>query len=305
VLAASSLSRILHAIGPKTASRFEPAVRAIAFHNTRFPAVDAGVDPVAALLILCDTVQEWGRSSLGFDKSPAVLLSRMMEASKVPEEDQFGPVQRYGVNVGPYPRSLKPGCQPDSYRWVKSNQLLIELDYGRQSLKDCAAKFTWADMTYNLQRVDFSPWDAKIEVQVSVPIPTAEDDSNIQVHLSKIKTQLEYFGEFVDDQQVRFIENWFRTAYENDPNNAVRSWIGIRNESDATWTELKRGELTPDNYRRAREVVTFNLQELGRLYLAETPLMGGHVGHFLGAIKAWSVYSREQEDAPPAPRPPI
>jgi len=97
VIAAASLDEILKKLGPKTHEQFTPSVRAIAFHNTRHPAVNAGRDPIAALLILCDTVQEWGRSSLGFDRSPAVLLSRMMESSLTPPEEQFGPVKRFGA----------------------------------------------------------------------------------------------------------------------------------------------------------------------------------------------------------------
>lgn len=302
VIAASSLVNVARAIGPRTAARFQPAIRAIAFHNTRVPSVDAGVDPVAALLILCDTVQEWGRSSLGFDKSAAVLLSRMMEASSVPEEQQFGPVKRYGVSIEPADKNVEGDKSPEFYRWSDDNELRIELDYGTRSLEECAAKFTWADMTYNLQRVNFIPWGIRLFVQVSIPFR----DENLEYgNETALKTQLDYFGEFVGQQQVRFIENWFRTAYENDPENAVRSWLGVRSSTTGEWNELGRQQ-AEEKREVARECVTFNLPKMSELFCEEKPLMGGHAGNFHDAIRAWSVYAREQLlDAPPATRPPV
>ena len=44
VIAAASLAKILEAIGPKTANTFIPAVRAIAFHNSRYPRSNEGVE---------------------------------------------------------------------------------------------------------------------------------------------------------------------------------------------------------------------------------------------------------------------
>ena len=124
-------------------------------------------DPVAALLFLCDSVQEWGRSSLRFERSPSVLMSRMMEAASTPAGGQLGPVERYGI-------SLKQ--KSDGWAWSTAKKLQIELDYGQEVLKECQAKFTWADITYNLQRVDYQPWGVELTVQISVPLPTRPSD---------------------------------------------------------------------------------------------------------------------------------
>jgi len=309
VIAAASLAKILEAIGPKTAKTFIPAVRAIAFHNSRYPRIDACVDPIAALLVLCDTVQEWGRSSLGFDKSPAVLLSRIVEASSVPEAEQFGPVERYGITIAPKRSASGTANGPEFFHWSAPKKLRIELDYGERSLRDCAAKFTWADMTYNLQRVDFRPWDVELQVQVSVPLIAG--NSNTDDNLAQLKTQLEYFGQFVEEQQVRFLSAWCRAARQNDPTGPIRSWIGSRDQIDGSWTELASNEIDtyvkspPQNQTRAREMVTFNLAKLSEQFCDERPLMGGHAGNFHEAMKAWSVYLREQEDAPAVHRPPV
>jgi hypothetical protein len=290
VIAASSLVSILKKIGPSTTERFRPAVRAIAFHNTRFPKVDAGLDPVAALLILCDTVQEWGRSSLGFDRSPAVLLSRMMEASLTPHEEQFGPVKRYGLSLSPTDGT------PGDYHWKEKAKFTIELDYGPEALKDCKAKFAWADITYNLQRVDFAAWDVDVKLQVSVPFPKKSGEDQPP---KNIRSQFEHFGAFVEEQQVRFVERWFATAAKGRDDLAVSHSIQKRDIFSKTWTKAE----APDP--EARELITFNLVKLGEAFKDEKPMMGGTVGDFSKAIEKWSGFIREQADAAPAQRPPV
>ncbi len=295
VIAAASLKNVLNSIGAATSRKYEPAVRAIAFHNTRVPKVDAGLDPVAALLILCDTVQEWGRSSLGFDRSPAVLLSRMIEASSVPSEEQFGPVKRYGLSVEANLDGVSPGECIERFGWREKDKMLIELDYGEESLRECRAKFTWTDMTYNLQRVDFRPWGVDIRVQVSVPFSSQGTGKSG----GQFKTQFEYFGEFISQQQVRFMESWYRIAYEEDPEAAVCHSIQRREAVQGAWVRGNPGD------PGVRELITFRLNELSRLYCEEQAVMGGHVGNFSEAIIRWTDYHKELEASPAANRSPI
>lgn len=282
LIAAASLKTIVCGIGEKTAARFEAAIRAIAFHNTRRPKVNAGKDPVAALLILCDSVQEWGRSTLRFERSPAVMLSRMMEAASTPAGEQLGPVRRYGLSLDP--------VAGGAYAWTDPAALRIELDYGEEILSACRAKFTWADLTYNLQRVDFRPWGKNLTVQVSVPMPGKADG----------KTQFAYFGEFIAAQQVRIVEDWFRTAGRGDPALAVCHRIA-RRVSAAGRYEWEAATLRDEG---AREVVSLNLGPLGEAFADEKALMGGHIGDFDASIRVWSEYVKEQEPNPPAQHPP-
>jgi len=291
VIAAASLAEVVKKMGPKTALRFLPSVRAVAFHNTRFPAVNAGIDPIAALLILCDTIQEWGRSSLGFDRSPSVLLSRMMEAASTPAEEQFGPVKRYRLSIRP-----RNNRRPSPYIWKKDNELIIELDYGEEMLKECRAKFMWADMTYNLQRVDFRPWKINLKIHVSIPAQKPKDSS---AEADVAKSQFEFFGDFIEEQEVRFLENWFRTANEGDPKNSVCYQIVRRNLDSGAWKEVPLSE------PGARELLIFDLARLGKNFCDENALMGGHTGNFYKAMTAWSVYLREQADASPIQRSPV
>lgn len=258
VIAAMGLNSILSRIGGKTQQKYQASVRAIAFHNTRFPQVNAGKDPIAALLILCDTVQEWGRSSLGFNHSPSVLLSRMMEASLTPPEEQFGPVKRYKLSIETDPSN------PGRLISVEEKTLKIGLEYGDASLLGCNAKFTWADFTYNLQRVDFRPWGLNLRVTISVPIGESKT------------SQFDHFGDFIREQEVRFIERWHKTAFSRDPARAVCHLVDDLSE-----------------------IITFNLNELSREYREETPMMGGTIGDFSKAIERWHVFARQQHDSTP------
>jgi hypothetical protein len=284
-IAAASLTSILGKAGPKSPGEFEPAIRAIAFHNTRHPKVDAGMDPVAALLILCDTVQEWGRSALRYEHSPAVLLSRLMEASLTPDEEQLGPVKRYGLSLKPVTGDHTTG----NYAWEKADELVIELDYGREILKECRAKFMWADMTYNLQRVNYSPWGLK-DLRVRVTIPKATGDK---------KTQFVHFGDFILEQRARFLEPWYQHARAGKPEEAVCYRMSKRDRATGGWKMVHGSD--PD----ARELVEFNLSKLGEAMTQEQPMMGGTIGDFASTMEKWSVYAREREGSTPLSGPPI
>lgn len=60
-------------------------------HNSRKHTVSFASNPLAFLLILCDSLQEWHRPQLGFATSPGLLLSWMKDSvaheTNIPQQD--------------------------------------------------------------------------------------------------------------------------------------------------------------------------------------------------------------------------
>jgi hypothetical protein len=281
LIAAASLASVLDNIGPNTRARFNSSVRAIAFHNTRFPRIDAKTDPIAALLILCDSIQEWGRASIGYYRSPSLVMSRLVESAE-PSKDEFGPVERFELGLVPQPSS---GAGLPPVVWAQPGVLKIKLEYSNAILRGCGAKFSMADLTYNLQRVDFRAWGVQIEIHLQFPFPT--NDASQQSG----RSQLQYMRQFVDEQRVNFIEDWVTSAEANSESSPVRHQLGT----------------TPPSAENpiGAETFIFNLTRMSEEFCNERPVMAGTIGDFLHAMQSWSEFQREQSNAPPVHRPPV
>jgi len=283
---------------------YDPAARAVAFHNSRQPAVAAERDPVAALLILCDTVQDWGRSQLGFSRSPAEVLSRIVEGSGTPSEEQFGPVEAFYFSMS---EALSPGKPklvtmhggkhyvPRIHVWKKSKKIEIRLHYASWMTKkpDCRDKvlFAWADVTYNLQRVDFSGWSLG-ELTLVQRTPYAQDWKRTLPGLAgedQEATELERFSAMIRDQGAwSFLENWLKAA-------------GDRSSSSPLSHELLKRDARPEC---KWEEVTIRLIPLGEEFKAGRRLMGKDAGEFGRTVGAWSKRITPLPEEQPAQRPP-
>jgi hypothetical protein len=183
LIAAAHLHASLTKLGAPLAKSYMPAVRAVAFHNTKYPRVDGRKDPVAALLILCDTVQDWSRSQLGYDRSPTVVLSRLVSPAPAPDDEQFGPVRRFWLSVKRSPtRSAEASSQCSSdYSWIDSASLEIRLDYSERVSKGPTAIYNWVDTTFNLRRVDYSGWGVLLRIKHRVPVPDSGGEGRLRL----------------------------------------------------------------------------------------------------------------------------
>lgn len=277
LIAASHLLETLREHGDAVARRYMGAVRAVAFHNSKHPTVHAGRDPVAALLILCDTVQDWGRSSLGFDRSPTVVLSRLVSSAPPPPDEQFGPAERFSFSLQP----VEDGANPCRQVWVDEAALRIQIDYPARVRKGPQVFFTWADTTLNLQRVDFTPWKAKILVEQRTPRQRSEPHP---------QSKLAEFAEVIRRQEAGFLQHWLEVA-------------SLGSEEGAVCHKLE--SFHPTDERPAFECVTWNLSKLWETLSDEMPLMGISFKPFQDTIEEHYGKSALGEDDDPKQRPPV
>ena len=270
VIAASHLQQSLQRNDSKLAETYLAAIRAIAFHNTKYPLIDAARDPVAALLILCDTIQDWGRSQLGYDRSATVILSRLVSSAGTPTEEQFGPVKAFSFSMTPAaqvaraPRVIgngmlpsTAGWEPAEHVWSQSNgepQLMITLDYSQRACKGTSVFFNWADTTLNLRRVDVRPWGLDLRIRHRLPFTSNGGMPKMQE-----------LAQFVYREEIGFIEPWVRLACQQNETRAVCHTL--IQQGDDVW-----------------ETLTFNLLELSRTFADGDRLMLGTLGAFEDAI---------------------
>ena len=284
VIAGAHLDSSLAKISMAERLRFAPAVRAIAFHNTRVPRVDAVRDPIAALLVLCDTVQDWGRSQLGFVRSPAEVLSRLVEGSPEPPDEQFGPAESFSfsmmeVPVLPAPALPIPAVrwQPRQHVWNDASKLDITIHYAEWMTDRLDARdrviYGWADTTYNLQRVDFSKWGLGLRITHVTPYARTSRIKDIRLPIEERgATELERFAAMVQEQSAGFLNPWIECITAAAPDAALRYTSGLSIVGrKCKW-----------------EMVTFDLIRIGKLFLEEKPLMAAHVGLVGTAITNWS-----------------
>lgn len=138
------------------------AISAIAKHNCQTIAVSYAKEPMAALLVLCDTLQAWRRPQFPhFSMGPAWVMAAMASS----EERQERPETTLGHLV-------------TNLRFVKSGgdliptftpPLVLRLEFDGHTDRDSFVFNTWLDLTCNLQRVDFRALPYDIIVQVVTP----------------------------------------------------------------------------------------------------------------------------------------
>jgi hypothetical protein len=166
VVGARHLQALLDRIA-KDDHRFAPtgyaaAVRAIALHNSHKHNVRFNEDPLAFLLILCDTLQQWERPAVSFSAIGSEVGAWLLAPeSPHPRPSQpFRTARLTGVH-----RSQRG----EVYRLEPGGTLGIELDYGEGIVKNWGVYNLWLSASYNLQRLDLAGLGFNIDLKVTTP----------------------------------------------------------------------------------------------------------------------------------------
>jgi hypothetical protein len=178
-----------------------PAIHAIAWHNSHKMRVSFDKDPLAFLLILCDTLQEWERPKFEYSMSPSFLLSTLRSGDAI----------MYGLGKQPTTK-LSIHCKGDF-----TIQFKLQFDDG--ILANSSVFKVWIDTTANLQRLSFgdsSPFQKGIEIHFRTPITL--DSNNNPIY------QLHRLREAARETHMHFLKKWFPFKVDGEflSNKAVR-----------------------------------------------------------------------------------
>jgi hypothetical protein len=211
------LSRIAESDPTVRPGDYEPVVRAIGLHNARVQRVGFFKDPLAFLLILCDTVQEWARPQLSHSIAPFVLLSALSDGSVQPPASR-GALRAAKVNLEP------TGAVNSLFRVVDGQPLEITLEYSEAINVNSGVFNLWLDASCNLQRLDFQGLSVGVDLRFVTPVyggnPLATIGPQLQLHRLRNAAR---------EAHMAFITHWFPNVW--DPargcltNGAVEHWV--------------------------------------------------------------------------------
>jgi len=125
------------------------AVAAILEHDATKGSVDARVDPLAALLILCDQLQEFGRTRIEASELAAHIVSylhRAAETASIPMRRLSSPAALHAQSV------LVAGGHLDFERRIR-----FRVDLGQTAGTVVEPRVVWLDACRRLQRLEFFP----------------------------------------------------------------------------------------------------------------------------------------------------
>ena len=196
-----------------------PVVRAIGLHNLRKP-VRFSKDPLAFLLILCDTIQEWNRPRLDYPTAPLRFLSRLSSTEELAGE-LSGPLRSLQMNLQSEAGSSQL-CLPDGV-------LKVKLGYDAEINRDAGVFNLWLDSATNLQRLDYSGFPEELDIQLEFVTPffgPLDNETIFDTNLSD-RSQLYRLRNAARETHMTFLEDFFpNEACKIDSNSAVTNgWV--------------------------------------------------------------------------------
>jgi hypothetical protein len=156
-----------------TAARY-----AIAVHNHRQKAVSFRDAPLAFLLIVCDSIQEWNRAHLAYATAPESLLARLMHGGK--PEDFTGLLDKVRLE------------------WDRG-ALRFTLSYRSDINRNGGVFRLWLDSTANLQRLE--PDGLPFNVRIRFITPYFRNIS-----------QMDRLMDATQETHMNFLADWFPAA---------------------------------------------------------------------------------------------
>ncbi len=159
---------------------YAAAIDAIEQHNSRKFKISFNENPIAFLLVLCDTIQEWNRTQFEYSSAPNKFYERIHSNKR--KVVFSGLIERVSVN--------KVG-----------NTLNIKLFFKYDINWNSGVFNLWLDSSYNLQRLDFNNLPINIKIEIITPVYISKT--------GKKELQIHRLRDAVSETHMEFIKNWF------------------------------------------------------------------------------------------------
>jgi hypothetical protein len=273
VIGARHLKSLLETIAKDDSSLnvddYEPAVRAIGLHNFRGTTpVRFKENPLAFLLILCDTIQEWNRPRLSFNTAPLEILAWMRDAD-VQMHDINGPLEHLQLNVK-WTKNKKNGgrFQLDAASGGPA-RLHVKLQFNDDINRNDQVFYLWLDASSNLQRLDPDGLGLDVDIEYVTPL--------LKSPRGTVQQQFYRLRDAARDTHMGFLEKWF-------PHQPLASGGGVTNGAVTYTSEFGPSHPNP------QERLTLHLRQL-----TQTRRITKTMDDFLEALKRWKRYPENLE----------
>lgn len=180
-------------------NEYKHVINAISLHNYRKNKISFNSEPLAFLLILCDTLQEWKRMQLNYSNSPLNIISSLL-GNSIHKDDLLGPFKEM------YIENIKYNQKDDSFQLEKGKPLIFKLIYDEKINKNTGVFSLWLDASCNLQRLDYSDFPFDIAIEYITPLFRKNGKELKQLHrLRNLKNEL----------HLGFLHNWMPEINNN------------------------------------------------------------------------------------------
>lgn len=245
------------------------ACQAIANHNHRKNTVTFSENPMAFILVLCDTLQEWNRLSFRHSTAPSVILQRLSTSKAVDGDFLLGPLERACVN-------LKKGkYREDFIAQADINKLQFTLLYSDDINKESGVFNLWLDSICNLQRLHMDGLPLEdIEIQFITPLYANGGKPEYQMHRLReafIETHMNFLHDFFPDQDI---EN-------GSTNKALTYYPDAKKIPDVNNDKINLSK---------KEALILSLK-----HLSEKRRITGTMGDFRDKLKKWRKFNEDRE----------
>lgn len=263
IIAAAHLKELLGKLGKDAyPGSYYPAIRAIGLHNNHRAKISFQTDPLAFLLVICDTVQEWNRPHLRHTTAPAMLLSRLL-APDEEQEQTTGPLEAVSINLK---RARKPAPRCN-FTMEDSKVLRLSLYYGQEIQTDAGVFNLWIDSSCNLQRLSLDGFPFNIEIEFRTPYFCRPG--------YKPESQMRRLRDAVDETHMNFLRDWLPSSSGGtDATKAVR-YHSVTGANEADY-----------------DVLTLDLR-----HLADHKVIKGNVSQFRDCLRNWKRWNEDRDYA--------
>lgn len=97
--------------------RYNNALRAVLLHNLSKEPIDAQADPLAALLVICDEIQEWGRFRLPVGEAAREIYD-LINLQAVAQRERWGYTESVIIKNGRIEEGKLVGLKADEPIWL-------------------------------------------------------------------------------------------------------------------------------------------------------------------------------------------
>ena len=200
MVAAEHLQRLVNRVvdDQEAARVYKYSIEAIAAHNVHNRDVSFRKQPLAFLLILCDTIQEWNRPHLSFSIAPMEILASVMGGGFAETATVRGPLERVSVNL------KKDGPK---LRMENRRQLQFELNYAAGIHRNCGVINLWLESCSNLQRLNLDGLPFDIRLIYRTP-PYRTDRGHVECQMYRLE-------EAAHETHMSFLYGWFPNKSSN------------------------------------------------------------------------------------------
>jgi len=234
-----------------------PAIRAVALHNNRKRDVSFQENPLAFLLILCDTIQEHNRPQLRYSSAPSTILAQLSGQNRVTEVSS-GPLETLEFNI------VNKDGKPPVFRFANSLKLKFTLEYGNEINTNAGVFNLWIDSTCNLQRLKFDGLEFNIIIEYITPKFSNGTSSNAIPQIHRLQ-------DAISETHMNFLKDWLpKQSDDTNDEQAVKHSIS----SD----------------KPNKEKLTLNLKKL-----TKKKLITSDISEFRKRLTKWRYYHQDRD----------